>query len=387
MMSRMSDGRYLLAGTVLLCCCLIPAMAQERPRTVRKEHDRRPGQNTVLSSDDVIRIRTRAVFIDALVNDKRTNEPVRDLAPENFSVLDNGKPRKLSYFSREGDSRRPLALLLFIDVWSFYGRSHLQSHDAMQRLASALTKLAPEDEVAIMTTWIAEGASPGTPLPECRMIEDFTRDRTKTARALFSVPELLRQQEEHLEQIAERRSRIADDLRLDIVWRLSDVADEVIPLGSRFPNSQFTVVGLIDDLFDLRKGEREEAVDRALRSGVTFNGLVFKKSLATKLFIGTLNKLFMGPRGLSVHAAEYLAEQTGGEVASVGRADDLAVGFERFINSLMARYNLGFTLEEGERGDGRRHWLEVKVNGQAPRGKERELIVKARRAYYLSEDK
>ena len=51
---------------------------------------------------DTIRIKTRVVFLDALVKDKKTNLPVSNLTPENFEVLDDGKPRNISYFTREG---------------------------------------------------------------------------------------------------------------------------------------------------------------------------------------------------------------------------------------------------------------------------------------------
>src|SRR3712207_4477857 len=68
-------------------------------------------------TDDVVRVRTRAVFIDALVKDKKTREVVKDLNPENFQVFDNGKPRTLSYFSNEGMARkRPLALILVLNL-------------------------------------------------------------------------------------------------------------------------------------------------------------------------------------------------------------------------------------------------------------------------------
>ncbi len=375
-------GVRSLLGAILLFCCLTSATSQERPRIVRQGPTQMQGRNPVLDSDDVVRVRTRAVFVDTLVKDKETNEPVRGLNAEDFQVLDGGTPRKLSYFTREGDTRRPLALLLFIDLWAQYGRAHLKSQDAMQRLASALTKLAPEDEVGVMVTWIEEGKTPGTPVPKLRMIEGFTHDRAKTTAALINIPEFIRQQEKQVEEIARRRAQVSEDLLLDVVWRLSDVAGEVMPLAAQSPNSQFVAVGLIADLFDLRKGEREEVAESALRAGITFNGLVFQKSFGAKIFLGTVNKIFMRSRGLSVHAADYLAEQTGGEVASVGRPDDLASGLERFIISLMARYNLGFTLEEHEQDDGRMHVLEVKVKARDSRGTERKLLVKARRGYY-----
>jgi hypothetical protein len=196
------------------------------------------------------------------------------------------------------------------------------------------------------------------------------------------------QQQRQIDDIAvARMAQGAEDPRLEIIWRLPDVADQVTPLAARLPNSQMVVVGLIDDLFDLRKGEREETVRKALRTGITFNALVYKKSFATRFFYGSFNKIFMRPRGLSLHAADYMAEQTGGEVASVGRPDDLAAGLERFITSLMARYNLGFTLGEHEQDDGRVHRLEVKVKARDARGKERQLAVKARRGYFMSESK
>ncbi len=157
MRSKMIYGVRSLLGAILLFCCLTSATSQERPRIVRQGPTQMQGRNPVLDSDDVVRVRTRAVFVDTLVKDKETNEPVRGLNAEDFQVLDGGTPRKLSYFTREGDTRRPLALLLFIDLWAQYGRAHLKSQDAMQRLASALTKLAPEDEVGVMVTWIEEG--------------------------------------------------------------------------------------------------------------------------------------------------------------------------------------------------------------------------------------
>ncbi len=178
-------------------------------------------------------------------------------------------------------------------------------------------------------------------------------------------------------------SQEAGDLRLDIIWRLSEVAGEIMPLAASFPKSQLVVVGLIDDLFDLKKGEREKAVEEAVRAGIIFDGLIFKKRLATKILFGTLNKIMMSPRGLSIHAADYLAKQTGGDVVSVGRPDDLASGIERFITSLMARYNLGFSLDVREPDDGRMHRLEVKVKARDERSRGRKLMVNARRGYYL----
>ena len=375
---------YLLLLIILFMTLNCPesTIAQERPRTVRAA-DPRSSTNTTPQPDDIVRIRTRVVFIDALVKDQKTNEPVRNLNRQDFQVLDDGQPRSLSYFTRQDDSRRPLALLLFIDLWTQYGQSLLKSDTVMHRLASALTKLAPEDEVGVMVTWIEESPELGTPLPTTRLIADFTPERAKTTEALRSIPQLIMEQEKLMEDLAEKSSREVGDLRLDLIWRLSDVAGKIIPLSARFPKSQLVVVGLIDDLFDLRKGEREAAVAEALRANVVFYGLIFNKSFATRLFIGAVNKIFMGPRRLSVHAADYLAKETGGAVVGVGRPNDLATGLEGFVMDLMARYNLGFSLDDREPDDNRMHRLVVRTKAVDARGKRRNLLVRSRRGYYM----
>jgi VWFA-related protein len=375
--------KFFLAISILLCGGGLARAQEHRPRTVGRAEQPAGRPGVLPGPEEVVRIRTRVVFLDALVKDRRTNEPVRDLSPENFQVLDEGRPRTLSYFTREGDSRRPLAMLLFVDLWAVYGRRLVKNETALAQMASALSQLAPEDEVAVMTTWLEEGKQ-GEPVTALRMLGDFTRDRDATKAALLSVPRLIGEQERLLEEIAQKRERLTDDLRLDIYWKLSEIADEVIPLTTRFPASQFVVVGVTDDLFDLRKGEREEVTERALRAGIIFDGLVFNKSLGARFFFGTFNKIFMGPRGLSVHAADELAGQTGGEVAHVGRPQDLADGLARFIKSLMARYSLGFTLAEAEPDDGRLHALSLKVAARDARGKERKLLVRARRGYYVA---
>ena len=64
----------------LLLIALIAALSFCSPSTHRKLKTRS-------------RSKTRVVFLDALVKDKKTNLPISNLTPENFEVLDDGKPR------------------------------------------------------------------------------------------------------------------------------------------------------------------------------------------------------------------------------------------------------------------------------------------------------
>src|SRR6185503_5648730 len=106
--------------------------------------------------EDTIKIKTRVVFLDALVKDKKSNTPVSNLSPENFEVLDDGKPRNISYFTREGQARKPLALVLILDLREDGAGRFLKRPEILKSMEDELAKLPPGDEVAIMVVDIAE---------------------------------------------------------------------------------------------------------------------------------------------------------------------------------------------------------------------------------------
>src|ERR1700752_4631103 len=100
----------VLAGLLASFCLAVFGVGQERPRTVEPQVPT-GAQNP---AEDIVRVNTRVVFIDTLVKDKRTGEPVEGLKREDFEVLDNGRPRLISYFGSERSDNRPLALLLVL---------------------------------------------------------------------------------------------------------------------------------------------------------------------------------------------------------------------------------------------------------------------------------
>ncbi|HXH68891.1 MAG TPA: VWA domain-containing protein [Pyrinomonadaceae bacterium] len=364
----MKEKIFLILCLLLPFCFVSNTVAQDKSKA---------------ASEDIVRVDTRVVFVDVSVKDQKTNAPVRDLSLKNFQVFDDGKPRELTYFSREGETRRPLSLLILIDLWTTYGRKYIKQQAVMQRLADALRQLAPEDKVAVMTTWIEEGDEPTKPLTKIRTISDYTSDRARTINALRDIPKLLGEQESLLEKI------VADSgigkWQIELVWSLSEVAETVMSQDAARRNRQFIVAGLIDDLFELQKGERQAVAETSARAGITFYGLVYKKSFVGNLFFGTLNQIVMRPSGKNLHAANYLAEQTGGQVMSVGRPVDLASGLEKVIADLASRYSLGFALGDNEADDGRMHRLEVRVEARDVRGKKRNLKTRFRQSYFVPE--
>jgi VWFA-related protein len=99
---------------------------------------------------DTIKVNTRVVFMDALVKDKRTGVPISDLKPENFEVFDDGTPRAISYFTREGQARKPLALVLILDLREDGAGRYLKRPEVLKVVSDELAKLSPQDEVAIL---------------------------------------------------------------------------------------------------------------------------------------------------------------------------------------------------------------------------------------------
>src|SRR5215467_12568829 len=100
--------------------------------------------------EDTIRIKTRVVFLDALVKDKKTSLPISNLSTDNFQVLDDGKPRNISYFTREGQARKPLALILILDLRADGAGRFMKQPEILKSMEDELAKLPPGDEVAIM---------------------------------------------------------------------------------------------------------------------------------------------------------------------------------------------------------------------------------------------
>src|SRR6185369_13881730 len=122
-------------------------------------------------------------FLDALVKDKKTNLPISNLSQNNFEVFDDGKPRPISYFTREGEARKPLALVLVLDLRLDGAGRFLKEPEILKAMENELAKLPPGDEVAIMAMNIGEDDQP-------IWLSEFTNDRTKVAAALMRVQQM-----------------------------------------------------------------------------------------------------------------------------------------------------------------------------------------------------
>jgi len=367
--------------------------------------------------EDTIKIKTRVVFLDALVKDKKTNLPISNLTTENFEVLDDGKPRDISYFTREGQARKPLALVLILDLREDGAGRFLKRPEILKAMEDELAKLPPGDEVAIMAMDISED--------EQRVwLTEFTNDRAKLAAALARVPamcvasdlppehpptnvssegkpddivqtETIRGKNGTVITRSTRRDGRVDVKRTDKDGNVTveinafyDIPAAVREAASKAeemrPNSQASIVWVSDGIAPIFFEDRAATEQILIRNNVIFNSLTVELRTLFK-FLMPIGKPIAGWVGLSIYgSAKYLAQKSGGEAVKVGRVKDYGAGLSRIIGNLTARYSLGFALAESETDDGRMHSLEVRVKAKDEKGKNRKLQVSSRQGYYMS---
>ena len=324
---------------------------QERPRKVEQQSSAPPQA----SADEVVRVNARVVFIDTLVKDKRTGEPIQNLAREDFEVFDNGRLRPLSYFTREGEEdKRPLALLLVLAPLDDGAFKSLRSPEVVNSLVTALAKLPAEDEVALMLVW-RDGTT--------HMLTELTRDRAKVTSALNLLP---------------KRDQIKRAIRPPKVIQDAALASVLVR-----PRSQTRVVLVTDSVFLITDAERDEMIQNLIRSNVTFNALI----TGTDPFFAAFSPLLKpaeGKLGASWYdVPQYWARHTGGDFMRVHKKKDYGLALEKLIGSQAARYSLGFTLGDNDVDDGQMRRLEVRVRARDSQGKERKVEAYARAGYYV----
>ncbi|HEY3025938.1 MAG TPA: VWA domain-containing protein [Pyrinomonadaceae bacterium] len=392
---------------------------------------------------DTIRVRTRVVFLEALVKDKHTGIPISGLKPENFEVLDEGQSRPISYFTREGQARKPLALVLILDLREDGAGRFLKQPEVLKMMADELAKLPPEDEAAILAVNIGED--------EKRVwLSDFTHDAGQLQAALARVPDYIGEpratdnaaKEDQKQQSSQGKGSLSigsdskakksdagaeqkplpdDVLEVQVIKgkdgavvtrtvkkdgtvslkrvsssghvtvELEDVYDMVAAVKDathkseqQRPNSQPALVWVSDGIAPIFFEDRDATEQYLIRSNVIFNSLTADLRTLYK-FLLPFGKPVMGWMGISVYgAAKRLAQQSGGEAMRVNRVKDYGSGLSTIIGNLTARYSLGFTLAEQENDDGRLHNLDVRVKAQDEKGKTRKLNVSARKGYYMS---
>ena len=381
MLTKEKSFLWLYCWLVLLGSTSFVA-AQEKD----KGNIQRPSSTTGQEpAENVLRVNTRVVFIDALVKDKKKDVPVRNLTRDNFTVLDDGRVRQLTYFSAGSETRRPRALMLVIDFFGGDGRG-FHDKETVAGLASVLAKLPSEDEVAIAITWLGRDTSPCSPLdpdspnfPPMQVLQDFTRDRGKIIASLEAIPDLVTKYNRKALELKN------DPLTYeDAASGIPCAVDALRRAAATRPDSQAAMVVATDDFVYFPFTARDEMIRSLLDNGITINLLRIRTSFLTGV-IASVARKGAGYRKVpgTIEVVADATQKTGGETARVGSVKKYVREFEKLIGNLTSRYTLGFTIEDTEAKTNRLHKLEIRVKANDERGKERKVVVGARNGYYL----
>lgn len=372
----------------------------------------------------IIRSTTRLIQVNVIVHD-RHGQPVRGLTKDEFVVMDNGKPQRLSVFSMDSNAVLPQAARLAPNVFTnqlqqksavpssvtviLIDELNTRIHDqifAKQQVIKYLKTIHPEDHVAIYA--LGRGL---------RVLHDFTTDST----------DLLRHLEKYtgaaLPEITAEPSSFdgdSDGVRLDEWMRgggaskqetdfymvnrvegtlhaIEFIANHMASLPGRknliWVSGGFPLQVGFESAEAWRDPAREhrafgpevERTVRALNDGNVAIYPVDARGLVTDARFSAENKkidlspkLSMGPVVEHQQTMSVLADRTGGH--AYFNTNDLATAIRNAVDDSALTYTLGFYPGD-DANDGKFHKLQVKIAGHDG------LNVRYRKGYFDLEEK
>lgn len=284
--------------------------------------------------NDVIRVNTDLVVLDAQVIDRKTRKVFGPLRKDDFVILEENVKQDIAYF---GQDQLPLSILLLLDV----SRSVRPIIEQIgQGANNALRHLKPEDEVAVM-------AFADYP----KLIQPFTNDRTRTAAGI----------NEASQTFLGHGTMLYDGLFL---------ASQEINRGTN-PANRRAIIVITDNLAITSGGEQARLQREFAESGTVVYGLTVRSGFA-KVF----NALTFG----QIKGVDVYAEETGGEVLGANRKEvDSRLG--EMFRRLRTRYTIGYRPPETNEEGAYRH-IKVQLTPVIMKAN-KQLVVRARRGYYF----
>jgi len=270
-------------------------------------------------SDQVIKLQTDLVTVDATVTDKDGNF-IRKLKQEDFSVYEDGVLRPLDFFeaSEEAAITRPLAVVIAIDA---SGSIKPEEITRQREATDHFVKLVqPESMFAVISF---NG--------EVRVLQDFTSDRAKISRAFQKIGEVT------------GSSRIFGSI---------DRAVSMLKRAPRFRGGRRlrrVVIVLTDGYDNVSSTEQDDLIRRANDAEVT----VFSITLPSYMPGAGVNE-----RVMTLLDVSRIVPGTGGKDFSADVKDFTPV-FKAVAEEIRSSYTLAFYPSDANKRDGRVHQIRV----------------------------
>jgi VWFA-related protein len=346
-MRKLVPTERLAVLTTLLILLLFVTLSPQRKKdflssNVLAQTRERKVSNPTL---EVVKVDVDLVTVDALVLQKDTARVVGDLKREDFQILEDGKAQEITHFSQNS---LPLSVLLMIDRG---GCLDAYSWEVRNAAIQAVARLKPTDEVAVMSYHNTT-----------ELLQEFTRDRSKVARALSRVP-----------PHDEAANHCINKAFFDAANYMESAGN---PVGRRVV---IFITGVTRN-FDCDNGPgAKEATHAIYESGSVVCGLV-PVTPEQKVENGAMRwaTRMGGMFKLSTLNIKQIAEDTGGEVLS-DKPEILDQTFVTLMEHLRSRFSLAFVSSNKARdGSLRKLKIDLTPDAAKTRGK---LVVKARRSY------
>jgi VWFA-related protein len=154
---------------------------KQRPRKVGGQTNTQqptPSPAEEVAEGDVVRVETQLVSVPAVVTD-RNGHPLSSLRPENFTLLEDGKPQRITNFAT---TETPFEIALLLDTSGSTREELGLIRDAANAFISALR---PGDRVAIVA--FNNTQRNGSPLATVEVASPLADDRQALRRAIAGL--------------------------------------------------------------------------------------------------------------------------------------------------------------------------------------------------------
>jgi VWFA-related protein len=292
--------------------------------------------------DQVIKLKSELVVVDAQVLSRRTGTAINGLTKEDFTVYEDGVKQYLETFSQD---KLPLSIVLLLDV---SGSVQPIIDQVSQHGLEALNQLKAHDEVAVMAfgVWAT-------------VIREFTTDRESVIKEIGFIKSMGPWIREHT------------------------YIDEAVYQAAAYsrkaanPDSRRCIIAITDNLTNQPEGVhhfQNEAMQELVENG----------SVVSCILVGDYDAVAADYRNrgwsLTDRMSGYVSE-TGGALVQATSAD-ASTKLAQVIDRLRTRYSLGYFSSNPSR-DGRFRKIAVAVSPDVER-REGKIAVATRKGYYAT---
>jgi VWFA-related protein len=296
-----------------------------------------------------LRLQTDLVVIDLLPVQKKTGRILPDLIKDDVALYEDGVKQTISHFIK---GTEPVSIVLLIDR---AGCVNAFNEQIRRATIEALTRLKPEDEVAIMTF-----------SSKVNLLQPFTRDRKLLADQVMAV-ESQHDSEQHYFNAGMYESALY----------MSKAAN---PAGRR----AIIVLTSLEASIDFSKRSEQEAMHAVLESGAIVSG-VLVKTLGGRFEQAMRGKptSWLRRLGLRAGSLKKFVDETGGELVHE-TPDKMSEALTRIVNNVSASYSVAYTPTNSSR-DGKRRRIRVQLSAEAEK-REGEVKMLTRRSYIMPKE-